>query len=80
MNAQQESNTQETELQPTSGWVGVGLIAIILVAAGIAGNGDYVTALESERDELRDRIAHMEAKGQVRDVCWQNVASPEVAP
>lgn len=45
------------------------VILIVLVAAGITGNVDYTEALESERDQLRERVTQLEAMSPRHEAC-----------
>ena len=60
---------REDEITPQSGWVGVAVILIVLVAAGITGNFDYTEALETERDQLRERVTQLEAMNPRYEAC-----------
>lgn len=71
MTPHENDKPHETELQPTSGWVAISLIAILLLAATICGNGDYTSQLEAERDQLRARVAQLELAAPIREACWQ---------
>lgn len=73
--------SQPTEaLQPTSGWVAVGLIAILLLAATVTGSGDYTRELEAERDQLRERVEQLEVAASINDVCYAAIAQQEGRP
>ncbi len=64
-----DDRRHEDEVTPQSGWVGVAVILIVLVAAGITGNFDYTEALESERDQLRERVTQLEAMSPRHEAC-----------
>lgn len=61
--------SREDEITPQSGWVGVAVILIVLVAAGITGNFDYTEAIERERDQLRERVTQLEAMSPRYEAC-----------